>query len=165
MNPIWVACGYRSRRGRRVQERTSKRWSVRPNWAGAFLNTMRKSVHPAKPAPWNRSFVIREGTFWSPLTACISRHQLASGRYSLHQAPQTPTRSRGPFLPASTISSLIRILLKPDTALVVGEGPQQLGVPQPVGPRFHVLQLRHSLHPPVSVDVSASNHFLSKIVL
>jgi hypothetical protein len=46
------------------------------------------------------------GNFSLPPTACISRHQLASGRYRLLQEPQTSTRSRGLSLPASPISSL-----------------------------------------------------------
>jgi hypothetical protein len=47
------------------------------------------SVFIASSAPsLNRSFLVREGTFWLPLTACISRHQLASGW--LHQARKLP---------------------------------------------------------------------------
>jgi hypothetical protein len=45
---------------------------------------------PAKPTPWNRSFLTSEGIFWLPPTPCISRHQLASGRYRLYRPRKLP---------------------------------------------------------------------------
>src|ERR1700726_2284844 len=69
-------------------------------------------------------------------------HRSTIGRYICRPDARTATPQRVPLWPAWPTSIVSLHFAQPEMTLFVSKRPQA-GMPEPVGPRLHVLQLRH----------------------